>query len=109
MALRVPGLLVVDGVDIGDLEEPRVVRLDRRVHRLRRRIHLCGDGDGEARAAAAARAFRLSQPRPPFPAKAAQRKPLSQTQESGTPCAAGPWGRVNKAEIAEADDDEAVT
>jgi hypothetical protein len=59
MALRVPGLLVVDGVDIGDLEEPRVVRLDRRVHGLRQWIHLCGDGDREARAAAAARAFRL--------------------------------------------------
>ena len=63
MALRVPGLLVVDGVDIGDLEEPGVVRLYLRVQaprqRLRRRAHLRGDRDGEARAAAAARTFRL--------------------------------------------------
>lgn len=63
MALRVAGLLIVDGVDIGDLEEPGVVRLDLRVQAAPgRRVHLRGGGDrdgGEARAAAAARAFRL--------------------------------------------------
>jgi hypothetical protein len=74
MALRVPGLLVVDGVDIGDLEEPGVVRLDLRVQGLRRRIHLRGDGDGEARAAAAARAFRLYATQTPFPCKRRHRE-----------------------------------
>jgi len=63
VALGIPGLLVVDGVDVGDLEEPGVVWLDLRVQALHLgRVHLHprgGRGGGDARAAAAARAFRL--------------------------------------------------
>ena len=97
MALGVPGLLVVDGVDIGDLEEPGVVGLDQRVQaprqRLRRRAHLRGGGrDGEARAAAAAaRAFRLyatQQTRSPCRGGATEEKPLSRLSKAN-PMATG--------------------
>lgn len=61
--MGVPGLLVVDGVDARDVEEPGVVRLDVRVQippqRLPGEIHRRGrGGDGEARAAAAVSAVR---------------------------------------------------
>ena len=90
MALVVPGLLVVDGVDVGDLEGPGVVRLDLRVQPLLHlgRVHLHplggGRGGGDARAAAAAaRAFRLKvqATRTPSPCRERRRKPR---QDSGT-------------------------
>ena len=87
MALVVPGLLVVDGVDVGDLEEPGVVWLDLRVQALHLgRVHLHprgGRGGGDARAAAAARAFRLQvqATQTPSPCRERRRKPR---QDSGT-------------------------
>lgn len=99
MALGIAGLLVVDGVDIGDLEEPGVVRLDLRVQaprqRLRRRAHLRGGRDGEARAAAAARAFGLyATQQTPSPCRGGTEE--NQCHDSANPCAAGPWRRVDK-------------
>ena len=87
VALGIPGLLVVDGVDVGDLEEPGVVGLDLRVQALHLgRVHLHprgGRGGGDARAAAAARAFRLQvqATQTPSPCRERRRKPR---QDSGT-------------------------
>jgi hypothetical protein len=54
MALGVPELLVVDGVDARDFEEPGCVRLDVRVQippqRLPRCVHLHGGVDARATA-----------------------------------------------------------
>lgn len=55
MAVGIPGLLVVDGVDAGDLEEPGVVRLHRRVQNPRQLLHR----PAPAAPAATGPAFRL--------------------------------------------------